>query len=177
MVVVDFDKDYYAILGLENTASIDEIKKAYRVLAKKYHPDINKSSNAADIFNAVSDAYEVLSDPKARETYDAAKRPHHKDNFNERRAGEGRREEAAGKGPSQETTSAGGQKGLVFVASLIAPGLVQVDAGEKKLGGWLMGSYFIFWVLGIVYGLEIAILALLVWGYAVLDAYSILKKG
>ena len=173
---MDFDKDYYAILGLESTASLDEIKKAYRVLAKKYHPDINKSANAAEIFNAVSDAYEVLSDQKAREAYDAAKRPHHKDSFHERRAREDRKEETAEKGPRQETTSTGGRKGLIFVASLIAPGLVQVDAGEKKLGGWLMVSYFIFWVLGVIYGLEIGILALLVWGYAVLDAYSILKK-
>jgi curved DNA-binding protein CbpA len=172
LVVVDFEKDYYAILGLESTASVDEIKKAYRVLAKKYHPDVNKASNAAEIFNAVTEAYEVLSDHKAREAYDAATHPHTGDSTRESRA-----REAAADGGSYRRSPAVKGKTLIFILSLIVPGLVQLVSGEKKLGGWLLVSYFIFWALAIIYGLEIGILALLVWGYAVLDSYAILKSG
>ena len=52
--------DYYNILGLEQTATLRDIKKAYRELAKKYHPDINKSENANDKFIQLTEAYEVL---------------------------------------------------------------------------------------------------------------------
>ena len=169
MVDVDFEKDYYAILGLESTASTDEIKKAYRVLAKKYHPDINKSPNATEIFNAVTEAYEVLSDQKAREAYDAAKHPHTRE--------APRRERAAADGGSYRKAPATGRRTVLFLLSLLVPGLAQLGSGEKKLGGWLLVSYFIFWALAVIYGLEIGILALLVWGYAVLDAFSILKRG
>ena len=48
MVVVDFEKDYYAILGLECTTTLEEIKKTYRILAKQYHPDVNKAPNATE---------------------------------------------------------------------------------------------------------------------------------
>ncbi|XP_072129422.1 dnaJ homolog subfamily B member 4 [Mobula birostris] len=63
-------KDYYSILGLQRGASDDEIKKAYRKQALKWHPDKNKSPNAEDRFKEVAEAYEVLSDPKKREIYD-----------------------------------------------------------------------------------------------------------
>ena len=56
-------KDYYAILGVEKTASQDEIKKAYRKLAKKHHPDANKGASASEAkFKDLSEAYEVLGD-------------------------------------------------------------------------------------------------------------------
>ncbi|HYG74387.1 MAG TPA: DnaJ C-terminal domain-containing protein [Planctomycetota bacterium] len=63
-------KDYYDILGVARTASQDEIKAAYRKLARKYHPDVNKAKDAEDKFKDLGEAYEVLSDPKKRERYD-----------------------------------------------------------------------------------------------------------
>ncbi len=63
-------KNYYEILGVERNASDNEIKKAYRSLAKLYHPDINKSKNAEENFNKVFEAYQLLSDKLKRRDYD-----------------------------------------------------------------------------------------------------------
>ena len=63
-------KSYYEILGVNKNASEDEIKKAYRKLAKKYHPDINKNQDAEERFKEINEAYEVLSDKQKRENYD-----------------------------------------------------------------------------------------------------------
>ncbi|XP_030378431.1 dnaJ protein homolog 1-like [Scaptodrosophila lebanonensis] len=63
-------KDFYKILGLSRNAKDDDIKKAYRKLALKYHPDKNKSAQAEERFKEVAEAYEVLSDKKKRDIYD-----------------------------------------------------------------------------------------------------------
>ncbi len=63
-------KDYYQILGLERGASDDDIRKSYRKLARKYHPDVSKDAKAEDRFKEVSEAYEVLRDPEKRRKYD-----------------------------------------------------------------------------------------------------------
>jgi len=63
-------KDYYEILGMNRDASRDEIKRAYKKLAKKYHPDINKDDGAAEKFKEISEAAAVLGDDKKREQYD-----------------------------------------------------------------------------------------------------------
>jgi curved DNA-binding protein len=63
-------KDYYAILGIKRDASQDEVKRAYRKLARKYHPDVNKDPDAESKFKDVGEAYEVLKDPEKRAAYD-----------------------------------------------------------------------------------------------------------
>ena len=63
-------KDYYGILGVERSAAADAIKKAYRKLARKYHPDVSKDPDGEEKFKAVAEAYETLKDPDKRTAYD-----------------------------------------------------------------------------------------------------------
>src|SRR6202158_1980161 len=65
------DKDYYGVLGVKKSASVDDIRKAFRKLARKYHPDVNPGDKGAEEkFKTLSEANEVLSDPKKRKIYD-----------------------------------------------------------------------------------------------------------
>src|ERR1700746_2865309 len=64
-------QNYYEILGVKKSASVDDIRKAFRKLARKYHPDVNPGDKAAEEkFKAISEANDVLSDPKKRKIYD-----------------------------------------------------------------------------------------------------------
>src|SRR5512146_6196 len=63
-------KDYYKIMGVARDASQDDIKRAYRRLARKYHPDVSKEKDAEERFKEVGEAYEVLKDPEKRTAYD-----------------------------------------------------------------------------------------------------------
>lgn len=64
-------RDYYEVLGIHRTATQEEIQKAFRKLAREYHPDINKTKGAEDRFKEINEANEVLSDPEKRKRYDA----------------------------------------------------------------------------------------------------------
>ncbi len=74
MSAKDYQKDYYKVLGVPKTAAAAEIKKSYRELARKYHPDANKgSAEAEERFKEITEAYNVLSDEKQRKEYDEAR--------------------------------------------------------------------------------------------------------
>lgn len=62
--------DHYAALGVRTSATLSEIRQAWRQLAARYHPDRNASAQAPQLFRAVQQAYEVLSDPDSRKAYD-----------------------------------------------------------------------------------------------------------
>ena len=68
---MDYTKNYYEILNIEASASEEDIKKAYRLLAKQYHPDKNKSPDAEEKFKEINEAYEVLKDEQLRQKYDS----------------------------------------------------------------------------------------------------------
>jgi DnaJ-class molecular chaperone len=70
MPQTDINKDLYALLGVSPTASMDEIKKAFRIKAAEFHPDRNTSELAPVKFREIREAYEVLGDPEARAAYD-----------------------------------------------------------------------------------------------------------
>ena len=129
------DEDFYQILGVPGDASQDEIQRAYRQLARTYHPDVNKDPGAEDRFKDISEAYDVLSDPETRRRYDAfgadfRQAPENVDpeTWRRARAGAGRASAGAGAGAGQ-----GGPGGFSF-----SEGDIDLD---DLLGG-LFGSRF-----------------------------------
>ena len=64
-------RDFYEILGVSRDATAEEVQRAYRKLARTYHPDMNKDPGAEEKFKEVAEAYDVLSDPETRKKYDA----------------------------------------------------------------------------------------------------------
>lgn len=81
-MVFNSSKNYYEILGISVDAATDEIKSAYRKLARKYHPDINKSPDAVDRFKDITEAYNVLANEKDREQYNTLKGYFHSEKTN-----------------------------------------------------------------------------------------------
>ena len=102
------DEDFYQILGVPRDASQEDIQRAYRKLARTYHPDVNKDPGADDRFKDISEAYDVLSDPQTRRRYDAFGRDFRQvpedvdpETWRRARAGAGRASAGAGAGPGQ----------------------------------------------------------------------------
>ncbi|MBP8591452.1 DnaJ domain-containing protein [Candidatus Shapirobacteria bacterium] len=98
------NKDFYEILGVSRDASTEEIKKAYRRLALKWHPDRNKAPGAEEKFKEINEAYEVLSDPGKRQAYDQFGHEAFKQGFSQGGAGAG--------GPFSYTVDFGGLEDL-----------------------------------------------------------------
>jgi molecular chaperone DnaJ len=131
MSTKDFlEKDYYKALGVSKTASADEIKQAYRKLARKYHPDANKGDRSAEErFKEISEAYNTLSDEKKRKEYDEARSLF---------GGGFRVPGAGGRGPAGTAGTAGGGLGGFDLGDLFGGG------GESAGGriGDLLGGVF-----------------------------------
>jgi len=189
---VDYDKDYYEILGLESTASTDDVKKAYRNLAKKYHPDVNKSASSEEIFKLISEAYEILSEQGKRTRYDTYRKFMHEYESKggekteasraaaedkARKAGAAESSGTVKQAESPEAQARKADERNIFVLSLVVPGFFQIYSGEKKFGYLLLIIYFAFWVLAFVQNLAIGTLAIFIWLYSVYDAYTSLRNS
>ncbi len=175
-------------MGLENTASSDDIKKAYRELAKKYHPDINKSSTSEELFKLISEAYEVLSDDARRTQYDLYRKYELETEESTKSRAPGSPKQAARPSETIQTQGMTEYKerpranpvtqvnnidhNQLLALSIVIPGYYQMSIGEKKFGYLLFGVYFIFWALAFFQSMAIGILALLILAYSAYEAYS-----
>src|SRR6266852_9187520 len=104
-------KDYYASLGVKKNASADDIRKAFRKLARKYHPDVNPDKKAEEKFKEISEANDVLSDPKKRKIYDQL--GFYSDNIDPATA-EAYARGGAGSGSGRASGAGGGAQGVPF---------------------------------------------------------------
>lgn len=181
---MDFSIDYYEILGLDSKATSEDIKRAYRELAKRYHPDINKSSTSEELFKLISEAYEVLSDEARRMQYDLYRKFEYepgKEGAETEKPGQEKSDSPASvsevpkyreRQPRPATYVSRSDRIQLLALSLIVPGYYRISAGEKKFGFMLFAIYFIFWALAFIQSLPIGMLAILVWLYSFYDAYS-----
>lgn len=138
-------EDYYQTLGLERSATKEEISKAYRKLARKYHPDLNKSKEAEDKFKQISEANEVLKDPEKRKLYDTLgenwkagqdfKPPPGWDQFFQGAGQQGRRPQGQGANRSSQTFNFGGEGGAGFSDFFQAIFGAGGGMGEQLFGG------------------------------------------
>lgn len=125
--------DYYKVLGVAKNASIDQIKKAYRKLARKYHPDLNPNDKEAEQnFKRVNEANEVLSDPEKRKKYDEyGKDWQHAEEFE--KAKRSRAQQGGGRDYSGYTYSSGGSASCCL-AILEATSKAYSECFEKSTG-------------------------------------------
>jgi curved DNA-binding protein CbpA len=183
LIDVESARDYYGVLGVNKDATTEDIKRAYRALAKKYHPDINKSTGSEEAFKGISEAYQVLSDLVQRAEYDSMMEPK-----------EEVREEATSPAPAPEPTVYRERESRpdddlypepedvkndirreffeMLMFNAIAPGLFQAYSGQRRLGPILFIIYFALWGLAFIINPFIAIMAILIWAYSMYDAYS-----
>ncbi|MGZ4753899.1 MAG: DnaJ C-terminal domain-containing protein [Acidimicrobiia bacterium] len=133
-------RDFYEILGVGRAATPDEIQRAYRQLARRLHPDVNKDPTAEDQFKDVSEAYDVLSDPDTRRRYDAFGPDFRRvpddvtpEDFARARAG------AAGRGDGMRFTSSFGDEGIdldeIFGGMFGGSGFRSAGFGTGGFGG------------------------------------------
>jgi curved DNA-binding protein len=110
----NYARDYYEVLGVQPTASTDEIQESYRRLARSYHPDVNADPSAEERFKEVNEAYQVLKDPKTRERYDRFGPDFRQipEDFDERvAAGAGGRRRGGGRGRGRRARGAADEAG------------------------------------------------------------------
>jgi DnaJ-class molecular chaperone len=134
-------RDYYEILGVSKTATVDEMKKAYRKLALEWHPDRNKAPNANEKFKEINEAYAVLSDTQKRQTYDQFGHAAFQPGAGGGAAGQGPFGGGGGgfrqQGPFSYYYSTGGQEGgMPFGEDTIDP----FDIFEQFFGGGFGGG-------------------------------------
>jgi curved DNA-binding protein len=134
--------DFYSILGVPRDASADEIQRSYRKLARQYHPDVNKDPDAEERFKEISEAYDVLSDPKQRERYDAfgadfRRVPPDLDPADYARA---RARAGAGRGPGQSWEGGFGEGGFGDGVRFTSGSADGIDI-EDLLGGMFGGGF------------------------------------
>src|SRR5687768_18597279 len=127
--------DYYKILELDKSATTDQVKKAYRKLARKYHPDLNPDNKEANkMFQQINEANEVLSDPEKRKKYDQyGKDWQHADEFEKMRQQQGRYQ-SANRGETF-ASDFGGDDFSDFFSSLFGGGGARSRSRESKFRG------------------------------------------
>jgi len=131
-------RDYYQVLDVPRSASADEIKRAYRRLARRYHPDVSKEKNAEARFKEVQEAYEVLKDPEKRAAYDQLGHDFRNGQQFRPPPGWGNNFEFASRGRGRR--AAGGDQGFSdFFSSLFGAGSPFGDVGDMGSGRGFRG--------------------------------------